>query len=118
MIMKHCWIRIVGAVVLVGTVFATLFVAQTAQTAQTEQPSGPYARIAILRALDGHTVELEAGYIRHLEWPRHAKDTFGWDSYSVWASTEPQRWIIYPTPPPTTPHLHTPHPPPHHQLHH
>src|SRR5260370_12753918 len=97
MIMKHCWIRIVGAVVLVGTVFATLFVAQTAQTAQTEQASGPYARIAILRALDGHTVELEAGYIRHLEWHRQAKDTFGWYSYSVWASTERQRWIIYAT---------------------
>ena len=95
--MKHRWIRIVGAVVLVGAVFTTLFVAQTAQTAQTEQPPGPYARIAILRALDGQTVDLEAGYIRHLEWHRQAKDKFGWYSYSVWASTERQRWIIYAT---------------------
>src|SRR6266852_5779105 len=53
--MKHRWIRIVGAMVLVGTVFPTLFIAQTAQTAQTEQAPGPYARIAIMRALDGHT---------------------------------------------------------------
>ena len=58
--MKHRWIRIVGAMVLVGTVFPTLFIAQTAQTAQTEQAPGPYARIAILRALDGQTVDLEA----------------------------------------------------------
>ena len=58
----------------------------------------PYARIAIMRALDeGHSVDLEAGYIRHLEWHRQAKDTFNWYSYSVWASTERQRWIIYAT---------------------
>jgi hypothetical protein len=95
--MKHRWIRIVGAVVLISTVFPTLFIAQTAQTAQTEQAPGLYARIATMRALDGHTVELEAGYIRHLEWHRQAKDTFGWYSYSIWASTERQRWIIYAT---------------------
>jgi hypothetical protein len=28
---------------------------------------GPYAGIAIMRALDGHSVEWEEGYIRHLE---------------------------------------------------
>jgi len=95
--MKHRWIRIVGAIVLVGTPFPAIFIAQTAQTAQAEQAPGPYARIAIMRALDGHTVELEAGYIRHLEWHRQAKDTFGWYSYSVWASTERQRWIMYAT---------------------
>ena len=93
----HAGIRIVGAMVLVGTVFPTLFIAQIAQTAQTEQAAGPYARIAILRALDGQTVDLEAGYIRHLEWHRQAKDTFRWYSYTVWASTERQRWLIYAT---------------------
>jgi len=95
--MKHRWLGIVGAMVLVGTAFPTLFVGHTAQTAQTEQAPGPYARIAIMRALDGHSVDWEAGYIRHLEWHRQAKDTFGWYSYSVWASTERQRWIIYAT---------------------
>ena len=95
--MKHRCLGIVGAVVLAGTVFPTSFMAQTAQTAQKEPAVGPYARIAIMRALDGHTVELEAGYIRHLDWHRQAKDTFGWYSYSVWASTERQRWIIYAT---------------------
>jgi hypothetical protein len=58
---------------------------------------GPYARIAIMRALDGHSVDWEAGYVRHLEWHRQAKDPFNWYSYSVWASTERQRWIIYAT---------------------
>jgi hypothetical protein len=94
--MKYRWIGIVGAGVLVGTLFPTFFVAQTAQT-QTEQAPATYARIAIMRAMDGHSVDWEAGYIRHLEWHRQAKDAFGWYSYSVWASTERQRWILYAT---------------------
>src|SRR3981081_1999252 len=95
MIMMHRWNRIVGAAVLVGTVFPTLFIAQTAQTAQTEQAPGPYARIAILHALDGQTVDLEAGYIRHLEWHRQAKGTVRWDSYTGWAFNERARGRIY-----------------------
>ena len=90
--MKHCWLRIVG--VLFGTLFPTLLVAQTGQT---EDAPGPYARIAVLRANDGQTADLEAGYMRHLEWHRQAKDTFRWYSYTVWASTERQRWLIYAT---------------------
>ncbi|HWW84941.1 MAG TPA: hypothetical protein VNZ26_15125 [Vicinamibacterales bacterium] len=58
---------------------------------------GPYARIAIMRAQDGHAVEWEEGYVRHLAWHVLAKDPFGWYSYSVWASSERQRWIIYAT---------------------
>jgi hypothetical protein len=92
--MTHRRVRIFGAVALVSAAFPRLLVAQAAQP---EQPPGPYARIAILRALDGHTVELEAGYTRHLEWHRQAGDTFRWYSYSVWASTERQRWLIYAT---------------------
>jgi hypothetical protein len=86
--MNYRQLRIVGAVLLVGVV-SVLAVAEGAP--------GPYARIAIMRAIDGHGVEWEQGYIRHLEWHRQAKDTFGWYSYSVWASTEHQRWIVYAT---------------------
>src|ERR1700741_763767 len=57
--------RIVGIVFLVAIGFPRLLISQTTQTAK---PAGPYARIAIMRALDGHTVDWEAGYIRHLEW--------------------------------------------------
>jgi len=89
--MKHPWL------VIVGMALPTVLVAQTARSPQAQTERGPYARIAIMRALDGHSVELEAGYIRHLEWHRQAKDTFKWYSYSVWASTERQRWIIYAT---------------------
>ena len=92
--MRHRWFRIIARVLLVGTVFPTLLISQTTQTGQAP---GPYARIAIMRALDGHSVDWEAGYIRHLEWHRRAKDTFAWYSYSVWASAERQRWIIYAT---------------------
>ena len=82
---------------LVGSLISALLVAQSGPVAEAQSERGPYARIAIMRAIDGHTVEWEAGYIRHLEWHRQAKDTFGWYSYSVWASTERQRWIIYAT---------------------
>ena len=89
--MKHRWL------VIVGIALPTLLVAQTTRTPEAQSARGPYARIAIMRALDGHSVELEAGYIRHLEWHRQANDPFAWYSYSVWASTERQRWIIYAT---------------------
>jgi hypothetical protein len=81
----------------VATVVPAFLIAQATQTVQATPPPGPYARIAIMRAVDGHSVEWEAGYIRHLEWHRQAKDPFGWYSYSVWASSERQRWIIYAT---------------------
>ena len=93
--MKHRWIGIVGAAVLIGTVFPTPLISQSAQTTQA---TGPYARIAFMRAIDErHSVDLDAAYVRHLEWHRQVKDTFNWYTYSVWASTERQRWIIYAT---------------------
>src|SRR5215469_7362659 len=92
--MRNRWTRIVGSAVLVSAVLQAHLISQTAQT---DPAPGPYARIAIMRARDGHSVEWEAGYIRHLEWHRQAKDPFNWYSYSVWASTEHQRWIIYAT---------------------
>jgi hypothetical protein len=84
--MKHRWLWIAG------TVLPTLLVAQS--FTQTEQ--GPYARIAILRPYDGDTVDFEAGYIRHLEWHRQAKDTWVWYGWTMWAS-ERQRWFVYAT---------------------
>jgi len=81
----------------VGMVLSALLVAQTARSPEAPSERGPYARIAIMRALDGHFVDWEAGYIRHLDWHRQANDPFAWYSYSVWASTERQRWIIYAT---------------------
>jgi hypothetical protein len=79
----------VGTTLLVATLVSAPLAAQS-------EP-GPYARIAIMRAIDGHAVEWEEGYIRHLEWHRQVKDPFKWYSYTVWASSERQRWIIYAT---------------------
>jgi hypothetical protein len=62
--------------------------------AQTER--GPYARIAVLRPHDGDTVDFEAGYVRHLEFHRQAKDTWVWYGWSIWAG-ERQRWFVYAT---------------------
>jgi hypothetical protein len=90
--MRHRWIWVLGAVVPV------LFGAKNARGPETQRERVSYARIAFMRAMDeSHTVDLEAGYIRHLEWHRQAKDTFNWYSYSVSASTERQRWIMYAT---------------------
>ena len=91
-LMTHRWLGVVCLALLAGPVLARRPVAQSAPNER-----GPYARIAIMRALDGHSAEWEAGYIRHLAWHRQARDPFGWYSYSVWASTERQRWIIYAT---------------------
>src|SRR5262249_10730035 len=60
---KQFWIRILCATLLAGCIFPR-FVAS--QPPQAVQPAGPYARIAIMRAVDGHGVEWEAGYVRHL----------------------------------------------------
>lgn len=59
-------------------------------------PQGPYARISVLRPHDGDTVDFEAGYIRHLEWHRQAKDTWIWYGWTVWAGDR-QRWFVYGT---------------------
>src|SRR3954462_10309969 len=85
----------IGLIIFVGTLLPMLLISQTKQNIQT---AGPYALVGTMRAIDeSHTVDLEAGYIRHLEWHRQAKDPFHWYGYSVWGSTERQRSIIYAT---------------------
>ena len=64
-----------------------------AQTMTLPEP-GPYARIAVLRPHDGDTVDFEAGYIRHLEWHRQARDPWTWYGWTIWAG-ERQRWFVY-----------------------
>jgi hypothetical protein len=80
--MKHGWLGIVGILL------PALLVAQTGR--------GPYARIAVLRPQDGHTVEFEAGYIRHLGWHQQARDPWVWYGWSV-TFGERHRWFIYAT---------------------
>lgn len=50
----------------------------------------------MLRPHEGQTVDFEAGYIRHLEWHRQARDPWVWYGWSVWAG-ERQRWFVYAT---------------------
>ena len=85
--MRHGWSSIVGTVLLGGALLPALLAADE---------RGPYARIAMLRPHDGDTVEFEAGYIRHLEWHRQAKDTWVWYGWTIWAG-ERQRWFVYAT---------------------
>jgi hypothetical protein len=90
--MERRWLTIVG-VVLPALAFDPSM--QTGEPAVTTG-HGPYARIAVLRPHDGHTVDFEAGYIRHLEWHRQARDPWVWYGWSVWAG-ERQRWFVYAT---------------------
>ncbi len=86
------WLAI-AAVVLPALAFD-----QSAQIGGLAGPAerGPYARIAILRPHEGDIVDFEAGYIRHLDWHRQAKDTWVWYGWSIWAG-ERQRWFVYAT---------------------
>src|SRR5260221_1167989 len=90
--MRHRWPGIVGVVLLAGTAHPAPLVAPPGAPAER----GPYARIAVLRPHDGDTVDVEAGYIRHLEWHRQAKDTWVWYGWTIWAG-ERQRWFVYAT---------------------
>jgi hypothetical protein len=85
--------RTAGRLLLAG---AALLAALLPTFAVAEAEPGPYARIAVLRPHDGDTVDFEAGYIRHLEWHRQAKDPFAWYGWTVWAGDR-QRWLIYAT---------------------
>jgi hypothetical protein len=50
-----------------------------------------------MRAIDGHSVDWEEGYVRHIDWHKRVKDPFNWYSYTIWASGEHQRFVIYAT---------------------
>jgi len=86
--MQHRRLGIVCTVLLAATVLPALLGAQTGR--------GPYARIAVLRPLDGKTVEFEAGYIRHLAWHQQARDPWVWYGWSIWAGDR-YRWFVYAT---------------------
>ena len=45
---------------------------------------------------DGHTVDFEAGYVRHLAFHQQAKDSWTWYGWTIWAG-ERQRWFVYAT---------------------
>jgi hypothetical protein len=83
----HRWLAVAGLLWSSATVPPAL-------VAQSEK--GPYARIAVLRPHDGDTVDFEAGYIRHLDFHRQARDTWAWYGWTVWAG-ERQRWFVYAT---------------------
>jgi hypothetical protein len=80
-----------AAVMMPPSLHQADFASPTPQTAE-----GPYARLAFLRPHDGHTVDFEAGYIRHLDFHRQAKDTWVWYGWTIWAGDR-QRWFVYAT---------------------
>jgi hypothetical protein len=95
--MRHRWLGTVSAVLLVGAL-PTRPVAQTEPGSASATPTADrlYARVAILHPRDGHTVDFEAGYIRHLAWHQQVRDTWVWYGWTV-TFGERQRWFIYAT---------------------
>jgi hypothetical protein len=81
----------VGPVLLAAAMFPGVIGAQADATA-----TGPFTRIAVLHPRDGHTVDFEAGYIRHLAFHEQAKDSWVWYGWTIWAG-ERQRWFVYAT---------------------
>jgi hypothetical protein len=77
--MKHRWFGIVST----GLLIPTLVSAQSRAQAGAQTERGPYARIAVLHPLNGHTVDFEAGYIRHLAWHQQAKDVWAWYGWTM-----------------------------------
>jgi hypothetical protein len=75
---------------------AGIGVALLVAASTTVSADGPFARIAFLRPNDGDTIDFEAGYIRHLEFHRQAKDGWVWYGWNIWAG-ERQRWFVYAT---------------------
>ena len=88
---------VVTAAALIAFVCAPSIVfAQSESDASGMHPTGPYARLAVLRPLAGRTVDFESGYIRHLEWHRHAGDTWRWFGWTI-TFGDRQRWFVYAT---------------------
>jgi hypothetical protein len=87
--MKYRGLEVAGATCLIAVAFHVPTGAQVSRVG-----SGPYARIAIMRPLDGHFVDFEAAYIRHLAWHEQSKDSWTWYGWTVDYS-ERRMWFIY-----------------------
>src|SRR5258705_4477497 len=96
--MNHRWPVIVGTALLALTVLPTRLIAQTEPGSASAKATadGPFARIAILRPHDGDTLDFEAGYIRHLEFHRQARDTWSWYCWTIWVGGR-QRAVVHAT---------------------
>jgi hypothetical protein len=105
--MTSRWLGMVGAAVFASLCPSSVADRTANRAAVVDRPLSPraqsslqastsFARIAFLRPHDGGTVDFEAGYIRHLEWHRQAKDRWTWYGWTVWAG-ERQRWFVYAT---------------------
>src|SRR5262245_35709863 len=94
-VMNHRFLCVAFAAL--ASVVPAIALPQSGQTVPTKPDvAGPFARIAFLRPHDGDTVDFEAGYLRHLDFHRQARDTWSWYGWTIWAG-ELQRWFVYAT---------------------
>lgn len=94
--MTREWCGWVIAIAIASAVDPRCAGGQTDAQSNRTTPDARFARIAFLRPHDGDTVDFEAGYIRHLEFHRQARDEWTWYGWSIWAGDR-QRWFVYAT---------------------
>src|SRR5690349_18165443 len=73
---------------LVFAVIPSLLAAQTGK--------GPYLRLGVLRPLEGHDFEFEAGVARHFQWHRDHRDPYVWYAWDVLFG-ERIGWLVFAT---------------------
>src|SRR5262245_24556526 len=83
--MKSLMKRTMGLLpLMVAVVIPSLLAAQTAQTTQTTQTAeGPYVLLGVLRRLEGHDIDFDAGVARHWQWHRDHKDPYVWWTWHI-----------------------------------
>jgi hypothetical protein len=81
--MSRGWVGAIGVAILSGAAISF----PAARQIPVDPERGPYARIALLRPHDGDTVDFEAGYMRHLDFDRQAKDRWVWYGWSMAAAS-------------------------------
>jgi hypothetical protein len=80
--MKYRWLGILGILL------PTFLSGQTGK--------GPYVRIGVLRPLEGHDFEFEAGVAKHFQWHRDHKDPYVWYAWDVLLG-ERIGWLVFAT---------------------
>src|SRR5262245_11249289 len=72
--------------VMFAAVIPSLVAGQSAKDASvvdTQNAKGPYALLGVLRRLEGHDLEFDAGVARHWQWHRDHRDPYVWRTWHI-----------------------------------
>src|SRR5262245_28272286 len=72
--------------VMIATVIPSLVAGQSAKDSSVvdaQNAKGPYMLLGVLRRLEGHDFEFDAGVARHWEWHRDHRDPYVWWAWHI-----------------------------------